>query len=124
MPILLDDKRLIIDGHTVIELVEGGTVRWRDSFGKGEYALEVESDEMGDMLAAAVPNYVGGSVIPLTNRIFWSGDTASASNVAGCGIGNKSGAVGPVTAVACRRSRPLWRTTQTASGAHISGSNT
>lgn len=61
-PILLDDRRFIIDGHSVIELVEGGTVRWRNSFGKGEYALEVEADEMGDVLAVAVPKYVGGSL--------------------------------------------------------------
>jgi len=62
-PILLDDRRLIINGHSVIELVDSGTVRWRDSFGKGEYALEVESDEKGDIFAVAVPKDVGGSVL-------------------------------------------------------------
>lgn len=62
-PILLDDRRLLIDGHSAIELVESGTIRWRDSFGKGEYALEVESDEKGDILAVAVPKYIGGSVL-------------------------------------------------------------
>lgn len=61
--ILLDDRRLIIDGHSIIELVEGGAIRWRDSFGKGEYALEVESDETGDILAIAVPKEVGGSLL-------------------------------------------------------------
>ncbi len=62
-PILPDDRRLIIDGHFIIELVEGGMVRWHDTFGNGEYALEVESDEKGDILAIAVPKEVGGSLI-------------------------------------------------------------
>jgi hypothetical protein len=62
-PILLDDKRLIINGHSVIELVDGGTVRWRDSFSKGEFAQDLQADETGGLLAAAVSKYIGGSLI-------------------------------------------------------------
>jgi hypothetical protein len=56
---LLDDRRLVINGLSAVELVEGGTVRWRNTLGKGEGAGAAAVDERGDILAVEVSKYVG-----------------------------------------------------------------
>lgn len=60
-PMLLDDRRFVIDGFSSIELIDRDALRWQHSFGRGESAGELESDENGTILAVALSKYVGGS---------------------------------------------------------------